>query len=169
MKKILISACLVGDKVRYDGKGCYTPLIKELLKYYELVPFCPEVEGGLKSPRLRSERRRNEVRNEKLEIITNQFDLGAEKALNLCQYLNIKMAILKEDSPSCGVHQIYNGYFQKRKIPGQGWTTELLTKHGIKVISDQEIEDLLKIKEAEKERKENKAKEKPRKYEVNPK
>lgn len=158
MKRILISACLVGDKVRYDKKGCYTPLIKKLLEYYELVPFCPEVEGGLKSPRLKSERRRNEVRNEKLEVITDKFDLGAEKALNICQYLNIKMAILKEESPSCGVHTIYNGYFQNRKIPGQGWTTELLTKHGIKVISDQEIEDLLKIKEAEKERK--KAKEK---------
>lgn len=169
MKKILISACLVGDKVRYDGKGCYNPLIKKLLQYYELVPFCPEVEGGLKSPRKRSERRRNEVRNESLEIITEKFDLGAEKALNICQYLNIKMAIMKEDSPSCGVHQIYNGYFQNRKIPGQGWTTELLTKHGIKVISDQEIEDLLKIKEAEKERKENKTKEKPQQYEVNPK
>lgn len=158
MKKILISACLVGDKVRYDGKGCYNPLIKKLLQYYELVPFCPEVEGGLKSPRKRSERRRNEVRNESLEIITDKFDLGAEKALNICQYLNIKLAIMKEDSPSCGVHQIYNGYFQNRKIPGQGWTTELLTKHGIKVISDQEIEDLLKIKEAEEEHKKEKAK-----------
>ncbi len=156
MRKILISACLVGDKVRYDKKGCYNPLIKKLLQYYELVPFCPEVEGGLKSPRKKSERRRNEVVNEDLVNVTDKFDLGAEKALSLCKYLNIKLAILKEDSPSCGVHQIYNGYFQNRKIPGQGWTTELLTKNGIKVISDNEIEDLLKIKEEEQLRKENK-------------
>lgn len=163
MRKILISACLIGDKVRYDGKGNYHPLVKELLKYYELVPFCPEVEGGLKIPRKKSERRKNEVKNEELTDVTDKFTLGAEKALNICQYLNIKMAILKEDSPSCGVHRIYNGLFQNRKIPGQGWTTELLTKHGIKVISEEEIEDLLKIKKAEEERKEIKAKEKPQK------
>ena len=161
MEKILISACLVGDKTKYDGKSNYNPLIEKLLEKYELVPFCPEVEGGLKSPRKRSERRRNEVRDENLNVITEKFDLGAEKALNICQYLNIKMAIMKEESPSCGVHEVYNGYFQNRKVPGQGWTTELLTKHGIKVISEKEIEDLLKIKEAEKERKT--AKEKPQK------
>ncbi|MCQ2753093.1 MAG: DUF523 domain-containing protein [Bacilli bacterium] len=158
MKKILVSACLVGDKVTYDKRSHYHPLIKELLKYYELVPFCPEVEGGLKIPRKKSERRRNEVKNEVGLDVTKQFNLGAEKALNICQYLNIKMAILKEDSPSCGVHKIYNGLFQGRKIPGQGWTTELLTKHGIKIISENEIEDLLKIKKAEEDRKNKKEK-----------
>lgn len=158
MKKILISACLVGDKTRYDGKGCYNPLIKKLLEYYELVPFCPEMEGGLKSPRKKSERRRNEVKNEELKDVTAQFDEGAHRALSLCQYLNIKLAILKEESPSCGVHTIYNGYFQNRKIPGKGWTTELLEANGIKCISDNEIEDLLKIKEAEKERQEERKK-----------
>lgn len=153
MKKVLISACLVGDKTRYDGKGCYNPLVKELLKYYDLVPFCPEMEGGFKTPRKKSERRRNEVVNELGNDVTRQFNLGAEKALNLCKYLNIKLAVLKEESPSCGVHQIYNGYFQNRLIPGQGWTTELLTKHGIKVINEKEIGDLLNIKKSEETRK----------------
>jgi len=144
MDKLLISACLIGDKTRYDKKGCYTPLVKKLLERFELVPFCPEVEGGLKTPRLRSERRRNEVFNEKMINVTDKFDLGASKALDLCRYLNIKVAILKEDSPSCGVHQIYNGYFQNRKVPGMGWTTELLKKNNIKVYSENEIEDFLK-------------------------
>lgn len=143
MKKILISACLVGDKVRYDGKGAYNPLVKQLLEKYELVPFCPEVEGGLKSPRLRCERRDDKVLNEKKIDVTKKFSDGAEKALNICQYLNIKTAILKEDSPSCGVHTIYNGLFQNRKVPGMGMTAELLKKHGIEVISDNEIEDYL--------------------------
>ena len=55
MEKILISACLVGDKVRYDGKSQYNPLIKDLLQKYDLVPYCPEVEGGLLTPRAPSE------------------------------------------------------------------------------------------------------------------
>ena len=88
MKKILISACLIGDKTRYDGKSNYHPLVKDLLAYYQLVPFCPEVEGGLKTPRIPSERRKNEVKNKKMADVTAQFNLGAEKALNICQYLN---------------------------------------------------------------------------------
>jgi len=143
MKKILISACLVGDKCRYDGKGCYNPLVKQLLEKYELVPFCPEMEGGLKAPRLKSERRDDKVLNEKKIDVTKKFTDGADKALNLCKYLNIKTAILKEESPSCGVHIIYNGLFQNRKVPGMGITTELLKKHGIEVIADNEIEHYL--------------------------
>lgn len=143
MKKILISACLVGDKVRYDGKGCYNPLIKELLNYFELVPFCPEVEGGLKIPRKRSERRRNEVKDIDHNDVTDKFNLGADKALNLCKYLNIKTAILKDESPSCGVKEIYNGLFQNRKVPGVGWTTEVLLRNKIRVISDKDIEEFI--------------------------
>lgn len=144
MKKILISACLVGDKCRYDGKGCYNPLIKELLKYFDLVPFCPEVEGGLKSPRVKCERRRNDVKDINHQDVTDKFNLGAEKALNLCKYLNIKTAILKDESPSCGVKQIYNGLFQNRKVPGVGWTTEVLLRNKIRVVSDKDIEEFIK-------------------------
>lgn len=157
MKKILISACLVGDKVRYDGRSNYNPLIKDLLEYYELIPFCPEVEGGLKTPRIPSERSRDKVINQEKNDVSKYFNEGAERALNICQYLNIKMAVLKEDSPSCGVHEIYNGLFQNRKVPGQGVTTELLTKHGIKVISEKEIPELLNIKKSEEKRKKEKA------------
>ena len=151
MEKILISACLVGDKTRYDGKSNYHPIVKKLLERYELVPFCPEVEGGLKIPRPTSERVRYEVLSSSLSKdtkehinVTKEFTLGAEKALNLCKYLNIKLAILKEDSPSCGVHRIYNGLFQNRKIPGVGVTTELLIKNNIKVLNENEVEGYLK-------------------------
>lgn len=146
MEKILISACLVGDKTRYDGKGCYNPLVKELLTKYELVPFCPEVEGGLKTPRKKNERSRNEVYNEDYVKVTKEFNLGASKALSICKYLNIKVAILKEDSPSCGTHTIYNGLFQDRKVRGMGITAELLKKNNIRTISENEITDFLKEK-----------------------
>ena len=144
MEKILISACLVGDKCKYDGHTNYTPLIKNLLEKYELVPFCPEVEGGLPTPRKPSERKGDKVVNNAGKDVTRNFQLGAEKALNICKYLNIKIAILKENSPSCGVNQIYDGNFKNKLIKGEGVTTELLRKNGIAVYNENQIEELLK-------------------------
>ena len=144
MEKILISACLVGDKCKYDGHTNYSPLIKDLLEKYELVPFCPEVEGGLPTPRKPSERKGDKVVNNAGKDVTRNFQLGAEKALNICKYLNIKIAILKENSPSCGVNQIYDGNFKNKLIKGEGVTTELLRKNGIAVYNENQIEELLK-------------------------
>lgn len=144
MEKILISACLVGDKTRYDGHGNYTPKTKDLLEKYELVPFCPEVEGGLNIPRIPSERMKDRVVNQEGKDVTKYYEKGAELALNICKYLDIKIAILKEGSPSCGVHQINDGTFTHKKIKGRGFTTELLEKNGIKVYNEEEIDELLK-------------------------
>lgn len=143
MEKILISACLIGDKTKYDGKSNYNPKIQDLLEKYELVPFCPEVEGGLSIPRDPSERRNEKVITKEGRNVTKQFEKGAELALNICQYLGIRLAILKENSPSCGVNKIYNGKFENKLVPGSGVTTELLKRKGIKVISEEEIDSLL--------------------------
>ena len=144
MEKILISACLVGDKTKYDGHSNYTPLIEELLKKYELVPFCPEVEGGLTTPRDPSEIKGDKVYSNKGRDVTRFFLLGAEKALNICKSLNIKVAILKEGSPSCGSNEIYDGSFSNKKKKGEGITASLLKQNGIKVINEKEIEDFLR-------------------------
>ena len=143
MEKILISACLVGDKTKYDGRSNYNPLIKDLLEKYELVPFCPEVEGGLKTPRDPSEIKGEKVVSKSGRDVTRFFNEGAEKALNICKYLDIKIAVLKETSPSCGSSEIYDGSFSNRKKKGEGITTSLLRKHGIRVISESEINLLL--------------------------
>ncbi|NMV82536.1 MAG: DUF523 domain-containing protein, partial [Erysipelotrichia bacterium] len=81
MKKALISACLIGDKVRYDGKDNKIPYIDELLVHYELVPFCPEVEGGMSIPRKPSEIMRGRVYSVEGNDVTKHFVLGAQKAL----------------------------------------------------------------------------------------
>ena len=143
MEKILISACLVGDKVRYDGKSQYHPLIKNLLQKYELVPFCPEVEGGLKPPRVPSEIKGDKVINKEGRDVTKQFTEGAKLALNICKFLDIKIAILKDGSPSCGSTEIHNGHFDGRMIKGKGVTAKLLEQNGIKVYTENEIEALL--------------------------
>lgn len=143
MEKILISACLVGDKVKYDGRSNYNEKIKLLLEKYELVPFCPEVEGGLPTPRKPSERVKDRVKMENGKDVTKYYEKGAELALNICLYLGIKIAILKENSPSCGTHKIYDGTFSHKLIDGEGYTTELLKRKGIKVLSEDEIDTLL--------------------------
>ena len=143
MEKILISACLIGDKCKYDGKSNYNPLIKELLEYYELVPFCPEVEGGLKTPRDPAELKDGKVITSKGRDVTHQFEEGAEKAYNICMYLGIHYAILKDNSPSCGSTSIYDGSFKSKLIKGEGITTKYLKQRGIKIIPDTEIEKFL--------------------------
>ena len=144
MEKILISACLIGDKCKYDGHTNYTPAYQQLLEKYELVPFCPEVEGGLSTPRKPSERKGDRVINNVGKDVTKQFVEGAQKALNICKYLDIKIAILKENSPSCGSHQIYDGNFNNKLVKGEGVTAELLRKNGITVYTESQIEELLK-------------------------
>ena len=143
MKKALISACLVGDRVRYDGKDNLIPYIEDLMKHYELIPFCPEVEGGLPIPRIKSEIRNGRVFNEQRKEVTKHFLSGAQKALNICKYMHIELAILKEDSPSCGVKSVYDGTFNRRKIAGQGITAALLRRNGIEVISEHDVPELL--------------------------
>ena len=144
MKKILISACLVGDKTNYKGEGNYHPLVDQLKIQYDLVLFCPEVEGGLKTPRLPNEIRGNQVIRKDGKNVTDNFVSGAKKALALCRYLGIDTAVLKESSPSCGSALVHDGRFIGHKIKGEGITTRLLRENGIKVYSENEIEQLLK-------------------------
>ena len=143
MERILISACLVGDNVKYNGGNNKSPLIAKLLEKYELVPFCPEVEGGLSIPRHPSEQKDGRVINDLDEDVTDAFERGADLAYNICLFLKIKIAILKERSPSCGVHEIYDGSFSRKVISGMGVTAALLERKGIKVYNENEIESLL--------------------------
>ena len=144
MEKILISACLVGDNVKYNGGNNQNPLIEKLLEKYELVPFCPEVEGGLPIPRFPCERKGESVINSNNEDVTDDFVNGADLAYNICLFLKIKIAILKERSPSCGVHEIYDGSFSHKVISGMGVTSELLKRKGIVIYNEDEIPLLLK-------------------------
>ena len=143
MERILISACLVGDNVKYDGGNNKNPLIDKLLEKYELVPFCPEVEGGLPTPRHPSEQKNGGVINDLGEDVTEQFERGAELAYNICLFLKIKKAILKERSPSCGVHHIYDGTFSHKVIEGSGVTAQYLKEKGIEIFNEDEIDSLL--------------------------
>ena len=141
--KILVSACLLGEPCRYDGRSVPCPDALLLPGKYELFKFCPEQEGGLPTPRIPSERVLDKVINKIGEDVTENYKRGAEKALELCLSNDIKLAVMKEKSPSCGSTLIYDGSFSKNLIPGVGVTTELLRKYGITVIGEDEIKKLL--------------------------
>ncbi len=151
-EKILVSACLLGNKVRYDANDVPTEsrLLDKWSSEGRLIAFCPEVAGGLSVPRLPAEIQNddgNAVLDGRAKVFDNQgndvsenFITGAKKALDTAQGNNIKVAILKSKSPSCGSSFIYDGTFASVQKVGQGVTTALLERNGIKVFSDLEIE-----------------------------
>lgn len=144
--KILISACFLGERVRYNG--IVKPLVSKLLQQWQqqgrLFSICPEVISGLPVPRSPAEI--NQITKQVITIdsvdVTKQFTYGAMQALLLCRLHNIKFALLKESSPSCGSNTIYDGKFNQKKISGEGVTTKLLREHGIKVFCENTIEVL---------------------------
>ena len=114
MEKLLISACLLGISSRYDGKSKRViddEKLSALLERYQLVPFCPEIYGGLPTPRVPSERVRELVLMKDGKDVTENYKKGASEALLLCNTLGIRRALLKDKSPSCGRGRIYDGSF----------------------------------------------------------
>lgn len=136
----IVSACLCGEKCRYDGRIKQLDNIKQLVDEGRAIMVCPEVLGGLSVPRPQCEIKDSKVINIKGEDKTNNFEIGAKKVLSIAQKHNIKKAILKEKSPSCGSKYIYDGTFDNNLIKGQGLTTKLLRDNNIQVISDEEFE-----------------------------
>lgn len=149
--KILISACLLGQPVRFDGqsKELENSTLNRWHEEGRLVPICPEVSGGLPVPRPAAEitglavdvqTGRGLVKTEDGEDVSLFFLCGAQHALILCQQENIRVAILKENSPSCGSTQVYDGSFSAKLITGIGVTTAILRQNGITVFNEHEID-----------------------------
>ncbi|MDM5090717.1 DUF523 domain-containing protein [Aeromonas bestiarum] len=142
--RVLVSACLLGQPVRYDGqsKGIVSDWLTALGVEGRTLAFCPEVAGGLPTPRPPAERQGERVLTASGLDVTTEFDRGAELALALCQAQGIRFALLKEGSPSCGSGRIYNGRFDGVSVTGEGKTTALLRRHGINVFSEDQLAEL---------------------------
>jgi len=150
-KKILISACLLGERVRYDGNTLTVSdqKLQDWLNNGWVVSVCPEVDAGMGIPRVPAEISAgdgSEVLLGKATVMTKAGDdvsdffiKGANIALDLCRQHNIKVAVLSESSPSCGSTTIYNGQFSATKISGTGVTTALLKKNGIQVFNQYDL------------------------------
>lgn len=132
---LLISSCLLGKKTSYKGTASYNYIIAKLLKdRFEFIEACPEVEGGLSIPRIPSERKGDRVINAEGIDVAYEFEKGAKKALEKAFNNNIKLALLKGKSPSCGIDTIYDGTFKKNIISGNGITADRLLLEGIDII-----------------------------------
>jgi len=144
MLKLLVSECLTGSPCRYDGKSipCQTPAFQILSREVFMIPFCPEVAGGLPTPRAPAEIKGAEsVFTRQGDDVTEAFRTGARKACEKALAYGISFALLKEKSPSCGVRRIYDGTFTGRLIDGAGITTDALLQAGIPVFSEKELEE----------------------------
>ena len=156
MIKILISACLEGQPVRYDGKanGVEAKVWQKWQDEGRLISLCPEVAGGLETPRAPAEIISDAQSPNHLQVITIEgdnvtkaFKKGAQIAVDIALKEEIKIAILKAKSPSCGNQQIYDGSFSDKKIAGQGITASSLSKLNIKIFNENQLseaEDYLK-------------------------
>ena len=131
METIIVSACLLGDKTRYDGKTNYDPLIEKVKENYNIVPICPEVMGGMSIPREPTELITGFPYLKSGKDVSSNFNKGTKQVVNIVKYLKVKKAILVDRSPSCGIHKIHNGYFNGVVINGQGFTTQRLRELGI--------------------------------------
>ncbi len=140
----IISACLLGENVKYNGGNNDTPWVKTFCQRHRVFPCCPEMLGGLPCPRKPAERRGEEILNTQGEDVTRAFYRGArlawDQALKQAQQYGepIEGAILKSKSPSCGKDQIYDGTFQGKLVEGQGVFAQLLMNHGISVTTEKE-------------------------------
>jgi len=136
MKDIIgVSACLVGVNCKYNGSSNLNKEVLDYIRGKEVVLICPEEFGGLGIPRIPSEIQHDGTIVNKFGIdVSENFQIGKEKTLEVLEQHNCKQVILKDGSPSCGYKTIYDGTFTNKKISGQGATTKYLIKHNIDII-----------------------------------
>lgn len=142
MEKILVSECLLGVPCRYDKKSKPNEDVIALKERYELIPICPEVLGGLPTPRTPAEIQGDKVVRCDGVDVTKEYNKGAKKALEIALKNGCKFAILKSKSPSCGNKEIYDGTYTKTLINGKGITARILEKNKITVINESELHKL---------------------------
>ena len=142
MDNLLISACLLGLSCRYDGESREYDL-KKLEERFNLIPVCPEIYGGLPTPRVPSEIQGDKVVNREGKDVTAQYEKGAQEALKLAKLYNAKYALLKAKSPSCGKNEVYDGSFTGTLVDGEGVTARLLRENGLVIFTENEVNVLL--------------------------
>lgn len=152
MQLVLVSACLLGQPVRYDGccVSCQSEILDGWVREQRVVPFCPEMAGGLPAPRAPAEIERgaggDRVLSGAARVLTASgldvsahFIRGAEEALSVIVRSNIRLAVLKENSPSCGSSRTYDGTFSGQRVSQSGVTAALLRQCGVRVFSEDQL------------------------------
>ncbi len=137
--KIAVSACLLGKNCKYNGGNNYSEEVMNFIKDHEVLPICPEVEGGMPVPRPPVEIVNGRIQTKDGEDFDEVFRKGARIVLERIQKEKVDLVILQSRSPSCGVHQIYDGTFSKTLVPGRGVLAEELVQADIKIIDVEDV------------------------------
>lgn len=137
--KYAISKCLCGYNCKYNGGNNYDIKIKDIIDNNEVIYICPEVFGGLPIPRIPFELKNGRAINKEGLDVTDKVMEGCNIALKMIKENNVNKVILKENSPTCGVHYIYDGTFTHTKIKGCGFLTKMLKDENIEVISNEDL------------------------------
>ncbi|MBR5381079.1 MAG: DUF523 domain-containing protein [Oscillospiraceae bacterium] len=140
---ILVSACLLGVRCRYDGAARPCPAVLKLAESETLIPVCPEQLGGLPTPREPAEIKNGRAVTASGRDVTESYERGAEETLRLARLYGCRKAILKERSPSCGCRGIYDGSFTGTLVPGRGFTAALLSENGVAVCGESDPDALM--------------------------
>lgn len=150
-KRILVSAYLLGENCKYNGGNNFNQALAEYIAKqknldadFEVITVCPEVLGGLSTPRIPAEIVNGIVTNKNGESVDREFRLGAERALDIAKENKVTIAVLQSRSPSCGPKEIYDGTFSKKLIAGEGIFAKRLREAGVTVIDVEDLETLLK-------------------------
>ena len=145
MQNVLISACLLGVDCKYNGSNnkLDDEIIHSLKEKYNLIPVCPEIMGGMPTPRNPVEITDGKVFDNDGVEFTKEFEKGSEEVVKLAKLYDTTIAILKENSPSCGSNYIYDGTFNHQKIKGMGIVAHKLSKENIKLFSEENVKILL--------------------------
>jgi uncharacterized protein YbbK (DUF523 family) len=137
---ILVSACLLGVACDHRGEAKPAPALLRLTEQHRLIPVCPEVAGGLPTPRPAAERAPDgTVRTAAGADVTDFYERGARHAVALARAAGVARAVLKARSPSCGCHEIYDGTHRRVLVAGAGVTAQALRAAGVEVISEEDL------------------------------
>ena len=141
--KIMVSACLLGDNCKYNGGNNRSPELLHLLAGHKVIPVCPEVLGGLPTPRVPAEIVNGTVINREGVSVDDAFRRGAKKALEMARQEKPDLIILQSRSPSCGVKEIYDGTFSGKLVPGHGIFAEMALQAGFRVIDAEDAPEII--------------------------
>ena len=139
--RIMVSACLLGENCKYNGGNNLSEKVMKVIEGHEVIPVCPEVMGGLPTPRVPSEIVNGVVTSAEGRSVDMEFRKGAQMGLSLAKKNNVDLVILQSRSPSCGAKRIYDGTFSGNKIDGQGIFARLLTENGFRIVDVEDLND----------------------------
>lgn len=139
--KILVSACLLGRNCKYNGGNNLSPQVAAFLEGKEIVPVCPEVMAGLGIPRTPIEIVEGELKNRFGKSVDAPLREAVEQVMKLVRSQGITVAILKARSPTCGVHQVYDGTFSGKLVEGSGVLAQALLEAGCRVLDEEDIKN----------------------------